>query len=281
MAKKFEVRKLGRAGVFRRYRVFCGIELPVDDFASECCPRIVWVWDAVAPKASVFVLDSWACIQGFSTFAFSSCRRVLSQLDPSETALVLVEYQNEFTTKGGKLHDAVAPCMESNNMLKNSLGVLSELRSKGCHIFHVPIMFKPGHREIGGKSAGILSGIKEGETFTAGTFGAEFHKDFQPEETDIVVNGKLGLCGFFSTNLDFLLRQKGVKNVILGGFLTNCCIESTMRTAYECGYSVYTLKDCTAATSVEAHSAAFEHSFGMFSTITDSEEVKAAVTVSA
>jgi ureidoacrylate peracid hydrolase len=47
---------------------------------------------------------------------------------------------------------------------------------------------------------------------------------------DVIVSGKLGLCGFFLTNLDFLLRQNKIKNVVLmGGFLTNCFIESTMR----------------------------------------------------
>ena len=55
-----------------------------------------------------------------------------------------------------------------------------------------------------------------------------------------------------TTNLDFLLRQKGAKNVVLGGFLTNCCVESTMRSAYELGYHVYTLKDCCAASSMAA-----------------------------
>lgn len=50
---------------------------------------------------------------------------------------------------------------------------------------------------------------------------------------DVVVEGKRGLCGFASTNLDFILHQNGVKNVAICGFLTNCCVESTMRTAYE------------------------------------------------
>ena len=163
-------------------------------------------------------------------------------------------------------------------MLQNSAGLMTDLRGKGCLIMHVPIMFEEGHKEIGA-TAGILAGIQEGATFTKGTSGAEFHPMMKPDEDkDMIVHGKLGLCGFLSTNLDFLLRQKGIKNVILGGFLTNCCIESTMRTAYEHGYNVYTLKDCTSATSVEAHNAAFEYSFGMFSTITNADEVKAAVT---
>lgn len=199
------------------------------------------------------------------------------KLDPTETALVLVEYQNEFTTKGGALHDAVKDCMASNNMLENSSSLLSDLRSKGCLILHVPIMFDKGHQEIGATS-GILAGIKEGQSFTKGTSAVEFHPSMQPDpEKDGVVCGKRGLCSFNSTNLDFRLSQRGIKNVVLGGFLTNCCIESTMRTAYELGYNVYTLKDCTAATSIAAHEGAYEHNFGMFSTVTNAEEVKAAV----
>ena len=80
-----------------------------------------------------------------------------------------------------------------------------------------------------------------------------------------MVKGKRGLCGFHSTNLDFILRQNDIKNVVLGGFLTNCCVESTMRAAYERGYRVYTLKDCCAATSMAGQDAAIEHTFGMFS----------------
>mmetsp|Transcript_10096 Transcript_10096/g.18126 ORF Transcript_10096/g.18126 Transcript_10096/m.18126 type:complete len:203 (+) Transcript_10096:206-814(+) len=198
------------------------------------------------------------------------------ELNPTETALVLIEYQNEFTSEGGKLHEAVKPCMESNNMLENSSKLMAEMRSKGCTVMHVPIVFEKGHKEIGAV-AGILAGIAEGKTFESETWNAKYHPSMEPAADDINVNGKLGLCGFHSTNLDFLLRQRGIKNVVIGGFLTNCCVESTMRAAYERGFQVYTLKDCTAAMSVEAHEGAFEHSFGLFSTPTNSAEVTAAL----
>jgi len=51
-----------------------------------------------------------------------------------------------------------------------------------------------------------------------------------------------------SSTQDFILRQRGVTTIALGGFLTNCCVESTMRSAYERGYQVFTLKDCVATT---------------------------------
>ncbi len=80
-----------------------------------------------------------------------------------------------------------------------------------------------------------------------------------------MIEGKRGLDAFASTNLDFILRSKGVETIALGGFLTNCCVESTMRTAYEHGFRVITLTDCVAATSPEAHDNAIRFDYPMFS----------------
>ena len=93
----------------------------------------------------------------------------------------------------------------------------------------------------------------ESNAFVKGSWGAEIIDELAPEKTDIVVEGKRGLDTFASTNLDFILRSRGIRNVALGGFLTNCCVESTMRSAYEKGFNVFTLTDCVAATSQEEH----------------------------
>jgi len=68
--------------------------------------------------------------------------------------------------------------------------------------------------------------VKSGSCFVAKSWGADFHESMQPQPEDIVVSGKSGLCGFESTNLDFILRQHKIETVALGGFLTNCCVES-------------------------------------------------------
>jgi nicotinamidase-related amidase len=98
-----------------------------------------------------------------------------------------------------------------------------------------------------------------------------------PADGDIVIEGKRGLDTFASTNLDFILRSKGIETVILGGFLTNCCVESTMRSAYENGYRVITLTDCTAATSPEEHDNAIAYDYPMFSMPVESAQVVAAL----
>ena len=92
-----------------------------------------------------------------------------------------------------------------------------------------------------------------------------------------MIEGKRGLDTFASTNLDFILRSKGIETVILAGFLTNCCVESTMRTAYENGYRVITLTDCTAATSAEEHDNAIAYDYPMFSLPMEAARITAAL----
>jgi nicotinamidase-related amidase len=130
---------------------------------------------------------------------------------------------------------------------------------------HAPITFAEGYNEISAHPYGILKGVVDGNAFVKGTWGAHIVDDLAPQEGDIVVEGKRGLDTFASTNLDFMLRSKGITTIALGGFLTNCCVESTMRSGYENGYQVITLNDCVAATSIAEHDNALTYDFPMFS----------------
>jgi nicotinamidase-related amidase len=199
------------------------------------------------------------------------------QLDPATTALVLIEYQNEFTSEGGVLHGAVSAVMDKTGMLPKTVALVDAARAAGVTIMHAPISFAPGYGEISRHPYGILKGVVDGNAFVKGTWGAAIVDDLAPEEGDIVIEGKRGLDTFASTNLDFILRSKGITTVIIGGFLTNCCVESTMRSAYENGYRVITLTDCTAATSPEEHDNAIAYDFPMFSLPVESAAVSSAL----
>ena len=186
-------------------------------------------------------------------------------IDPSTTAVVLIEYQNDFTTDGGVLHGAVAEVMEKTDMLENTKRVVDKARAAGATVMHAPITFAEGYHEISAHPYGILKGVVDGNAFVKGSWGAAIVDDLAPADGDIVIEGKRGLDTFASTNLDFILRSKGIKTLVLGGFLTNCCVESTMRSGYENGYQVITLSDCVAATSAEEHDNALKFDYPMFS----------------
>ncbi len=197
------------------------------------------------------------------------------EMDPDKTAVVLIEYQNDFTSEGGALHDAVKGVMDDSQMIENTRKVVAEARAAGVTVLHAPITFAPGYGELGDpdKVYGILKGVIDSGAFVKGTWGAEICDQLAPEENDIVIEGKRGLDTFASTNLDFVLRSREVETVILAGFLTNCCVESTMRTAYEKGYDVVTLTDCTAATSDEEQRVATARDYPMFSQPMTSDQV--------
>jgi ureidoacrylate peracid hydrolase len=186
-------------------------------------------------------------------------------IDPKTTAVVLIEYQNDFTSEGGVLHGAVSEVMDKTSMLDNSRRVAEAARTAGATVMHAPITFAAGYHEISSHPYGILKGVVDGNAFVKGSWGAAIVDDLAPAEGDIVVEGKRGLDTFASTNLDFILRSKGITTIALGGFLTNCCVESTMRSGYENGYRVITLSDCLAATSPQEHDNALKYDFPMFS----------------
>jgi ureidoacrylate peracid hydrolase len=126
-----------------------------------------------------------------------------SPMNPKTTAVVLIEYQNDFTSPGGKLHEAVKPVMEATHMLENTVETVDAPRKAGPTIVYVPIQFAPGFNELSPSPYGILKGCKDGQVFEKGSWGAQIVDVLKPTPDDIVVEGKRGLDGFATTNLDF------------------------------------------------------------------------------
>jgi len=193
-------------------------------------------------------------------------------IDPRTAAVVLIEYQNDFTSDGGVLHGAVTEVMDKTGMLANTQAMLAAARAAGVTVMHAPITFAEGYHELSDHPYGILKGVVDGNAFVKGSWGAAIVDELAPAEDDILIEGKRGLDTFASTNLDFILRSKGITTIALGGFLTNCCVESTMRSGYENGYDVVTLSDCLAATSMAEHDNAISYDYPMFSKVMTSDE---------
>lgn len=110
--------------------------------------------------------------------------------------------------------------MAATGMIDNAKKVADAARASGATVIHAPISFANGYREITGSPCGILKGVVDSNAFVQGEWGAAVVDDLAPHENDIVVEGKRGRDTFASTNLDFILRSKGIEMVALGGFLT-------------------------------------------------------------
>jgi nicotinamidase-related amidase len=165
-----------------------------------------------------------------------------------KTAVVLIEFQNEFCKEGGKLYDMVKEEIDRQETIEHAVELAKGARKKGALVIHCPFVFD--EQWVDEKCVcGIIAGAKEGGAFRPGDWGTEFIDELEPEEGDVVLEGKRALSGFTNTGLEEILQKHGIENVVTAGFLSNVCVEATARSAYDLGYQVRVAKDATAATS--------------------------------
>jgi nicotinamidase-related amidase len=167
-----------------------------------------------------------------------------------ETALVLIEFQNEFCKEGGQSHDPVKSEMARQNMIPNAVKLVENARKKGAWIIYAPYIFDEEYYNKF-KMQGIIKQTADSTGWRRGSWGVEIIDELKPQPGDKILQGKTTLCAFNHTDLEPILRENKIRNVVLAGFMTNFCIEGTARTAYDRGYSVTVIKNAIATSTPE------------------------------
>ena len=108
--------------------------------------RLIATLALLASTSFAFVQNP--SISKTTTLKMSEAPAAPLTLNPEETACVFIEFQNEFTTEGGALYDAVKECMEKTGTLGNARRVMDTARAAGCTIIHVPIAFEKVRLEM-------------------------------------------------------------------------------------------------------------------------------------
>lgn len=168
-------------------------------------------------------------------------------MNPATTALILVGYQNDYFAGNGILRGVVEEPNRVDTVLANSLAFIAAVAPTPMTIISTPIVLEPDYRALA-NAVGILDKIKESGAFKAGTPGADTIPELLAYGDRITyVTGKVGFNAFSNTSLDAGLKQRGITDVLVAGMITSLCIDSTGRAAYERGYAVTILSDCTSA----------------------------------
>jgi len=169
-------------------------------------------------------------------------------MKPQETAFIFIEFQNEFCTQGGKLFDAVKAELERNQTITNAQRLLAGAREKECLVIHCPFVLNADWTRAHACS-GILAGILENQMFAPNTWGQSIIEAMKPLASEVVLENKQTLSAFSHTNLRKILEEKGIKNLIVSGFLTNVCAQGTAFSAYDLGFQTRMALDACCATS--------------------------------
>ena len=176
----------------------------------------------------------------------------MTEIDPASTALLLIGFQRDYFDPDGILYGVVEEQLRSNDTLANTLRLIDACKDTEMTMVRTPLVFSEDYGELE-NPIGILKTIREVEAFKAGTRGAETIDAIAAYGDRIdEVRGKLGFNAFAHTDLESMLRERGIGSIVIAGCVTSICINATALHAFEAGFDVTVLSDCTSSrTSVE------------------------------
>ncbi len=165
----------------------------------------------------------------------------LETINPNNTSFLLIEFQKTWTEKGF-LHRLIRKEYTSRKVLKNTVNLINQARKNGFTIIHAPLILDKQDRE---RYKRIPLPPKLLKGFTAGTWKAEFTEGVY-NKSDVVVEGRYSFNACEGSNLEQLLKERGIKNIFICGFTTDQCVELTLKALTLKGYNCFLVSDCTA-----------------------------------
>jgi ureidoacrylate peracid hydrolase len=164
------------------------------------------------------------------------------EVDLTKAAVVVVDMQNAFATKGGMLDIAGADISDAPRVVRSIKGILHAARQAGVLVVYIQMGYKPDlsnsggpnspnwHKELAMHLMNCRPELK-GKLLTEGTWDFAIVDELKPAPEDLVVL-KTRYSGFAGTTLDSQLRTRGIRYLFFAGIATNVCVESTLRDAY-------------------------------------------------
>ncbi|MDC7785601.1 cysteine hydrolase [Rhodoplanes sp. TEM] len=201
-----------------------------------------------APHASSVVRD------GARTVVLPTTPEPL-EIDLVETALIVVDMQHAYLSKGGYLDLVGFDVSGSAPVIEAVRKTIGAARKAGVQIVYLQNGFDPELKEAGPASSPVYhksnplkfmraNPSHRGRLITKGAWDFGIVEELAPQPSDIVVT-KARYSGFAGTNLEMVLRARAIRNLVVVGVNTNVCVESTIRDAYHREFFAVMVKDAT------------------------------------
>jgi ureidoacrylate peracid hydrolase len=200
-------------------------------------------------------------------------------MDLENVALIIVDMQNDFIHDNGfvrKFSEGVGVPKSALDLLKTPVSHIKDLaeffRKRGKEVIYIYTAWSPDYSDVAIPLKKMHDKAKENGCLVEGSWGARIIDELTPQRTDHIVLKK-AYGGFFQTSLDRMLRNLGIKTLVMTGVATNFCVETTTREAVAYGYEIIFVSDGTATFDPEGHKATLKVIAMGFGEVMSTEEV--------
>ena len=189
---------------------------------------------------------------------------------PANAALLVIDVQNDFIADGGFFDRIGADVKTVQKSIPNLVRLIDKARAAGVLVIFVQAIYDPEYLSAPMRERNQRRAVEMPRCLT-GSWGADFYA-VRPAAGDPVVI-KHRYSAILNTELDGLLKSRGIRSLLLAGVATDTCVESTGRDAYFIDYYVSILSDCCGAASESDHFGALKRFDRDYGAIVTSEEV--------
>jgi nicotinamidase-related amidase len=188
-------------------------------------------------------------------------------IDRYSTAVLCMDYQNDIV--------GTYPEDRQRELLQKTSEVLATARKAGIPVIYVVVRFREGYPEVSPRNK-LFQNIKAAGRLREGTPGAEIHPQVAPRSGEVIVT-KRRVGAFSTTDMETMLRAKGVTHLVLLGIATSGVVLSTVRWAADADYEITVLADCCADADEEVHRVLTQKVFPRQATVATAAEFLRAI----